>query len=166
MIEQKIDGTERWDAGTLLALQELYEPMRRFAAVVGRWDVEPDDLVQEAYVRILRTAPGTVRELGPYLRRVIANLATDERRRTRRAEAARLRVAGDGNASDSYPSELADLLHLDPQVRGLLYLVEVEGESVGTAAQAVGMGPASARMALTRARRRLRAALEAENEHD
>ena len=30
-----------------------YEPLRRFAAVIGRWDVEPDDLVQEAYAKVL-----------------------------------------------------------------------------------------------------------------
>lgn len=166
--EQMVGADGRWDAGTIRELTQLYEPLRRFAAVVGRWEIEPDDLVQEAYARFLRSEPGAVRDLGPYLRRVIANAAIDERRRSRRAEAARLRLVGDGHghATDSYPSELADLLRLDPQVRGLLYLVEVEGEPVGTAAQAVGMGPASARMALTRARRRLRAALEAERDDD
>ena len=144
------------------ALHDLYEPLRRFAAVVASWETEPDDLVQEAYARVLRTDTGSIRDLGPYLRRVIANLAVDERRRARRAEVARQRVAGDGQSSDSYPSELADLLRLEPQVRGLLYLVEVEGEPVRAAAAAVGMPAASARMALTRARRKMRASIEAE----
>ncbi len=161
---ESIDG--RWDADTLRELENLYEPLRRFAAMVGRWEVEPDDLVQEAYARFLKAAPRDVRDLGPYLRRVIANTAIDERRRSRRADAARIRIATDGTIADAYPSELADLLRLDPQVRGLLYLVEVEGESVTAAARVVGMGPASARMALTRARRRLRAELEAEREDD
>ena len=160
-------GTDRCaDSATIRVLHELYEPLRRFAAVVGRWDVEPDDLVQEAYARFLRLEPGAVRDLGPYLRRVIANAAIDERRRVRRAEAARLRLVGDGNATDSYPSELADLLQLDPRARGLLYLVEIEGEPIGEAARAVGMGAAAARMALTRARRQLRAVLESEREDD
>ena len=74
---------ERWDPGQLERLRAEYEPLRRFAAVIGRWDVEPDDLVQEAYAKILCKRPSEIRELGPYLRRTIVNLATDERRRRR-----------------------------------------------------------------------------------
>ena len=44
----------RFDASTLTdALRPLYADLRRFAAVVGGMDVEPDDLVQEALVRLL-----------------------------------------------------------------------------------------------------------------
>ena len=49
---------ERWDAGELEALRAQYEPLRRFAAVIGRWDVEPDDLVQEAFAKVLAKAAG------------------------------------------------------------------------------------------------------------
>lgn len=70
---------------------------------------------------------------------------------------------GQGIANDPYPSELADLMRLEPRVRGLLYLVEIDGEQIATAAEAVGMTPAAARMALTRARRRLRAEVSAES---
>jgi DNA-directed RNA polymerase specialized sigma24 family protein len=72
---------ERWSPAGLQNLRSLYEPLRRFAAVIGRWDVEPDDLVQEAYTRVLRHAEHDIDDLGPYLRRAIVNLATDERRR-------------------------------------------------------------------------------------
>ena len=44
---------ERWGPNDLDALRAHYEPLRRFAAVIGRWDVEPDDLVQEAFAKVL-----------------------------------------------------------------------------------------------------------------
>ncbi len=49
---------DRWGAGDLEALRAQYEPLRKFAAVIGRWDVEPDDLVQEAYAKVLAQRPG------------------------------------------------------------------------------------------------------------
>jgi DNA-directed RNA polymerase specialized sigma24 family protein len=39
-------------------LRALYPPLRRYAAVVGSCDVEPDDLVQEAFTRFLSQPPG------------------------------------------------------------------------------------------------------------
>ena len=131
--------------------------------MVGRYDVEPDDLVQEAYAKVLVRPPDTIRDLGAYLRRTIANLATNERRRTRRKLELVNKMNGDVTSVDSYPSELADLMRLDANVRGLLYLVEVEGEQIATAADAVGMTATAARMALTRARRKLRAEMSTES---
>ena len=153
---------ERWDPGQLAALRDQYEPLRRFAAVIGRWDVEPDDLVQEAFAKVLAKEPADIRDLGPYLRRMVVNLATDERRRFGRAASAAPKIATDGAASDSYPSDLSDLLSLPPRVRALLYMVEVEGQQIAPAADAVGMSGSSARVALLRARRRLRAELSEE----
>ena len=153
---------ERWDPAQLEALRAEYEPLRRFAAVIGRYDVEPDDLVQEAYAKILRKHPSDIRELGPYLRRTIVNLATDERRRVGRAATFAPKLATDGASTDSYPSDLSDLLCLPARVRALLYMVEVEGQQIAPAAQAVGMSSGNARVALLRARRRLRAELSEE----
>jgi DNA-directed RNA polymerase specialized sigma24 family protein len=158
--------SERGWAATLDELRGLYEPLRRYAAVVGRYDVEPDDLVQEAFTRVLTAPPGHVRDTRAYLRRTVLNLAMNERRRTRRAAVAYARVASDDRDDDAYPSELADLMRIEPRVRGLLYLVEVEGEAVGVAADAVGMAAPAARMALTRARRRLRDELNEEMHGD
>jgi RNA polymerase sigma-70 factor (ECF subfamily) len=131
--------------------------------VIGRWDVEPDDLVQEAYAKVLARDPAQIRDLGPYLRRMVVNLATDERRRFGRAAGAAPMLAVDGSSLDAYPSDLADLLALAPRVRALLYLVEVEGQPIAPAAEAVGMSNANARVALLRARRRLRAELSKES---
>ena len=78
----------QWGPEGIQELRELYEPLRRFAAVIGRWDVDPDDLVQNAFTKVLVKDPAQIRELGPYLRRTIVNLATDERRRSTRANGA------------------------------------------------------------------------------
>lgn len=157
---------ERWDPAGVQELRALYEPLRRFAAVVGRWDVDPDDLVQDAYARVLRRSQAEINELGPYLRKTIVNLCSDSRRNARRAEDARRRVAEVPTAVDDYPSDLEDLLRLPPKIRALLYLVEIEGRSTADAAAVVGMSGANARVVLMRARRRLRSELgmEASNE--
>ncbi len=154
---------DRWGTADLETLRGHYEPLRRFAAVIGRYDVEPDDLVQEAYAKVLARRPGEIRDLGPYLRRMVVNLATDERRRSGRAVSVAPKIATDGAAVDTYPSDLSDLLALSPRVRALLYLVEVEGEPIAPAAAAVGMSNGNARVALLRARRRLRAELSKES---
>lgn len=151
----------RWGPDGIRQLRELYEPLRRFAAVIGRYDVDPDDLVQSAYAKVLRRHPDDIRDLGPYLRRTIANLATDERRRSIRANGALHQIAA-ATATDTYPSDLEDLMRIQPKVRALLYLVEIEGQPVADAADVVGMSSSSARVALMRARRRLRAELTLE----
>jgi RNA polymerase sigma factor (sigma-70 family) len=153
---------QRWDPNGIQELRALYEPLRRFAAVMGRWDVDPDDLVQDAYAKVLRRSQAEIRDLGPYLRKTIANLAADGRRRERRAESTRQRLSVAVSSRDDYPSDLDDLLRLPPRVRALLYLVEVEQRPIAAAADIVGMSGANARVALMRARRRLRSELDAE----
>ena len=153
---------ERWSPAETQNLRELYEPLRRFAAVIGRFDVDPDDLVQNAYAKVLARNPGEIRELGPYLRRMIVNLATDERRRTTRTNGLVQRIGAPETESDCYPSDLEDLMRIQPKVRALLYLVEIEGQPVADAAELVGMSNSGARVALMRARRRLRAELTME----
>jgi DNA-directed RNA polymerase specialized sigma24 family protein len=153
---------ERWSPDETEQLRELYQPLRRFAAVIGRYDVDPDDLVQNAYAKVLARNPGEIRELGPYLRRMIVNLATDERRRSIRANTAVRRIGAPETEPDCYPSDLEDLLRIPAKVRALLYLVEIEGQPVADAAELVGMSNSGARVALMRARRRLRAELTME----
>src|SRR5580765_3971597 len=108
---------ERWDPGQLDALRAEYEPLRRFAAVVGRWDVEPDDLVQDAYARVLRRSQSEINELGPYLRKTIVHLASDSRRSARRAETAQRKLSEADQSVDDYPSDLDDLLRLPARAR-------------------------------------------------
>jgi RNA polymerase sigma factor (sigma-70 family) len=150
---------ERWDPAGVLELRALYEPLRRYAAVVGRWDVDPDDLVQDAYTRVLRRSRVDIDDLGAYLRTTIVHLASDSRRSARRADSAQQRLAAADSSVDDYPSDLDDLLRLPARVRALLYMVEIEGCSTADAAEVVGMSGANARVALMRARRRLRTEL-------
>jgi RNA polymerase sigma-70 factor (ECF subfamily) len=153
---------ERWSPAETKCLRELYEPLRRFAAVIGRFDVDPDDLVQNAFAKVLARNPGEIRELGPYLRRMIVNLATDERRRTTRTNGLVQRLGAPETGTDAYPSDLEDLMRIQPKVRALLYLVEIEGQPIADAAELIGMSNSGARVALMRARRRLRAELTME----
>ncbi|MGQ0825370.1 MAG: RNA polymerase sigma factor [Actinomycetota bacterium] len=154
---------ERWSPGGLAELRALYGPLRRFAGVVGRWDVEPDDLVQEVFAKVLARRRADIDDLGPYLRRAIVNLATDERRRARRGADLSARLQAPTAHTDAYPHELEELLKLDGRVRALMYLVEVEGWPIADAAETVQMSPTAARVALMRARRRLRTELSVES---
>jgi DNA-directed RNA polymerase specialized sigma24 family protein len=157
-----VELVERWGPEGIERLRELYDPLRRFAAVIGGFDVDPDDLVQGAYANVLTRDPELIRDLGPYLRRVIANLATDERRRAARTNGVLRRIDPATSRADSYPSDLADLLRVPAKTRALLYLVDVEGHGVADAAALVGMAGGAARVALMRARRRLRTELDTE----
>ncbi|HEY3832736.1 MAG TPA: RNA polymerase sigma factor [Acidimicrobiia bacterium] len=163
VVESAGGAPPTWDERVLDELRRLYNPLRRFAAIAGRLDVEPDDLVQEAYTRFLAGDRSDVADVGAYLRRTIVNLASNERRRSRRAGAAAQRLGPDMAAVDTYPSALADLLGLDPRDRALLYLVDVDGYQAREAAEIVGINAAAARMALSRGRRALRAAMETES---
>src|SRR5205823_4802816 len=61
--------------------ERLYPALRRFAAATGPIETDPDDLVQEAVSRVLRRHALTdLDDPGAYLRRTIANLASNERR--------------------------------------------------------------------------------------
>jgi RNA polymerase sigma-70 factor (ECF subfamily) len=142
----------------------LYAGLRRFAAVVAPPGVHPDDLVQEALARRLAIGPLTdLDDPAPYLRRAIANLASNGRRSQRRAARAdaRLRAQQDPTA---YPSDLADLARLTPQQRGALYLHHVEGWSFAEVAAQLGCSEAAARKAASRGRQLLAETLREEEQ--
>ena len=141
----------------------LYPSLRRFAAVAGPTDVEPDDLVQEAVTRALRLRPLTeLDEPLAYLRRAILNLARNRRRGLARARLTLARVDRDRDLSEEYASDLADLERIGPTARAVLFLVEVEGWTYAATARQVGVSEAAARTAAARARRRLRKAIQEE----
>jgi RNA polymerase sigma factor (sigma-70 family) len=141
----------------------LYPSLRRFAAVAGPSDLDPDDLVQEAVAAALRLRPLT--ELDDplaYLRRAMLNLARNRRRGLARSRRTLARVRPEAAAHPEYASDLADLDRLAPVARAVLYLVEVEGWTFAAAATQVGLTEPAARATASRARRRLRSAIEEE----
>ncbi|MDJ0923349.1 MAG: sigma-70 family RNA polymerase sigma factor [Acidimicrobiia bacterium] len=136
---------------------DLYGPLRRFAAVVGPIEVDPDDLLQEAVARVLRKHRLTdLDEPAAYLRRTILNLASNYRRSlgARRRALARLEVSVVPE-EDVYPSDLNDLLRLPPRERAVLYLSEVEGYRYAEIGGLLGCSEAAARKRAMRGRRRL-----------
>jgi RNA polymerase sigma-70 factor (ECF subfamily) len=136
----------------------IYPSLRRFAAVAGSYDIDPDDLVQDAVARALKR--GSLTELdhpAAYLRRAILNLASDGRRgRARWRSAMTRRGADPATTPTDYPSDLSHLLALDPGDRAVLFLVFVEGAPYDEVAESLGCTAAAARQRATRARRRLR----------
>jgi RNA polymerase sigma-70 factor (ECF subfamily) len=156
---RRVDDEDR------LIIENLYVPMRRFAASVTPPEVDPEDLLQEALVRIWRTRSlHELRNPAAYLCRTMLNLASNHRRESARRRTAFSRaVDADGQAGlDSYPSDLDALRMLTPRARAILYLVEVEGYSYVEVGRMLGCTPPAAQMVALRARRRLRSTLERE----
>jgi RNA polymerase sigma-70 factor (ECF subfamily) len=143
----------------------LYPELRRFAAVVGGLDVDPDDLVQEAVARALRRGPlSELDNPGAYLRRAIVNLELNRRRSQERGQRAARRLDPGGGVLPTYPSDVDTLRVLSPAERAAVHLVVLERHSYRDAAAVLGVREAALRKRVTRAMARLRAALE--DEHD
>lgn len=141
--------------------EQLYPGLRRFAAVVGPTESDPDDLLQEAVARVLRHHRLTeLNDPGPYLRRTIVNLAANQRRQFARMRRALGRLgAGATQARDPYPSDLAELTELPPRERAVLYLAEVEGYRYAEIGRMLDCTEVAARKRALRARRRLHAVI-------
>jgi RNA polymerase sigma-70 factor (ECF subfamily) len=144
--------------------EELYPGLRRFAAATGPREVDPDDLVQEAVARTLRTQSlSDLTNPGAYLRRTIANLASNQRRGFARWRVAVGRTGRiEEGRSAEYDSDLADLMRVPPEGRAVLFLVEVEGLPYAEVATILGITEEAARTRGARARKRLRLDLEGE----
>jgi RNA polymerase sigma-70 factor (ECF subfamily) len=127
-------------------------------------DIEPDDLVQEALVRVLQKGSlDELRDPGSYLRRAIINLGSNERRRLGRWRSAARRLGPETEERPNYPSDLADLQSLDPIDRAALYLTQVEGLSADEAGLQLGLSANAVNLRVSRSRRRLRSRLQSES---
>lgn len=141
----------------------LYPQLRRFAAATADLDQDPDDLIQEALARALRRGGlAGLDEPAAYLKRSIVNLAANDRRRLGRRRRALARVDLPTTSEPTYPSDVADLLTLDPADRAVLWLTEVERLPAEQVAEILDCSPEAARTRASRARRRLRRALAEE----
>lgn len=141
----------------------MYADLRRFAAVVAPWDMDPDDVLHSVLVTIMRR--GRLSDLddpAAYLRRSIVNHVRSQIRSQRARRMMQRRVTGGEEHFVSYPSDLDDLLRLEPRERAVLYLHDVEGFDFEEVATMTGLTVGNARMIASRARRRLRAELSEE----
>lgn len=156
-----------------LAFQSFYAGTSRalrayVARVSGNLD-QADDIVQEAYLKLLRmsAAPDDPRQLRPLLFRIASNLMNDEWRRLRRTEKAAETHAL--SAAPSSPPETGlrlDMIRvfqqLTRQQRQLMWLAYVEGENHREVASILGLREGSVRVLLLRARRKLASLLTAQ----
>ncbi len=140
-------------------VQRLYSELRRFSAVVAPLDLDPDDVLHDALVATMRLRRlQSLNDPGAYLRRAIVNEVRSQirRRRSQRKALSRLRATAEPSSEDAYPSEVADLLRLQPVERAVLYLHDIEGFTFEDVAAIVGITAGNARVTASRARQRLR----------
>ena len=119
--------------------------LHRFAAAVCPPDVEPDDLLQEALYRVLRR--GGLSDIPyptAYLRRTITNLLAKHWRSAGRRRRAWSRSGVTEPAHPEYPSDLADLLRLQPRARAVLYMRAIEGRPFTEVAEVLGCAEVAA----------------------
>lgn len=152
-------GDQRISEADRQRFRTLYPALRRFAGVVSGPGIDPDDLLQEALVRVVKR--GRLAEIehpAAYLRRTMLNLISSQRSRFRTERDALARSGGTTPASmqDPYPSDLSDLLRLPIETRAVLFLAEVEGFRYDEIAEMLGCSASTARKRASRGRRLLR----------
>jgi RNA polymerase sigma factor (sigma-70 family) len=138
-------------------IRELYPALRRYAAVVHPFDMDPDDLLQEAICRVLRR--GALSEIPypmAYLRRAMTNLASNHNRSQGRRRTALRRLRPDEATMPHYPSDVEYLMDLKPDARAILFMRAIEGRPFAEIAEVLGITDTAARAIDSRARRSLR----------
>lgn len=149
--------------------QKLYDktagPLRAYLIRVCGDPATADDLLQEAYLRLLRARfePQSDDHLKNYLFTIATNLSRDRFRRQRWTEVPfpELGSGGDQDRRFQLRSDLRDVMqHLKPRDRKLLWLGHVERFSHREIGGILGVKPESVRLMMFRARKRLAALLK------
>jgi RNA polymerase sigma-70 factor, ECF subfamily len=123
---------------------------------------EAEDLVQEAFLKVLRAPVGALAADAQraYLFRTASNLAVDRFRARRRQDAAEAQLERDlPRATGGSPADLdvtRGFGRLTPRERALLWMAYVEGSAHDEIAESLKVKPGSVRVLLFRARRRMR----------
>jgi RNA polymerase sigma-70 factor (ECF subfamily) len=169
---ERLDTSARERDGVLAmdedAFRAFYEhtsrPVWAYLARLTGSATEADDLLQEAYYRLLRSGAGfeTERHRRQYLFRIATNLVLDLRRRrvTRpevelAADADDVLGAGDdGRQLEQRMFVRGAMARIKPRERALLWLAYAEGASHDEIGAVLGLKSASIRSMLFRARRR------------
>jgi RNA polymerase sigma-70 factor, ECF subfamily len=146
-------------------------PLRSYLARLTGESQLADDLLQESYYRFLRARVNWEGETHrrAYLYRIATNLVRDGQRRSKQAPVADIDVADlEASPSTTDPSRASDtrtdlrraMARLRPRDRAMLWLAYGQGHAHTEIAQAIGVKPASIKLLLFRARRRLAALLQ------
>jgi len=161
-------GGDREAFGTLV--DRYADQARRVARAVLQDPDDADDAAQDAFLAALVKLDqyDSARPFGPWLMRIVANAATDRRRRrnVRRAEPLDTSLVGGGPRPDAIAvrSELNDrlraaLAELPERRRKAVVLFDVEGYSHAEIAGMLGIPEGTVRSEVFHARRRLRTLL-------
>lgn len=156
------------------AFSEFYQQtsatLRNYVARVMGNVTNADDIVQEAYLRMLRRPPPTddPRELRAYLFRVASNLITDRWRRQKHEAAASEMPEALANSPDAVRQfDMKRMFHrLRRRDRQLMWLAYVEEASHREIAATLGLRERSIRVMLSRAREKLTKLLRGESSPD
>jgi RNA polymerase sigma factor (sigma-70 family) len=165
----EIDDDEllrRWRAGDRAAGSELcrrhHDAARRYARRLARGVADPDDIVAEAFAKVLRAMTGG---LGPrdgfrrYLFASVRSCAFDAHR-TNLPTTHEVPDLGVDGGYDSVGAESSPMLtafgELPERARQILWLLEVEGWSAGEVARANGSTPGAVSALAYRTRTQLR----------
>jgi len=145
------------DSDTEQIIVSIYPDLRKFAAVVADLDVDPDDLVQDALVSVLKSAqlPNVNNPLA-YMKRAVVNRAMSNRRWAARRKEHFLNETGPSAYNDQYPSDLAALAALSAQDRAIVYLAELDGYKHEEIGWMLNLSVSAVSQRLSRARRKLR----------
>jgi RNA polymerase sigma-70 factor (ECF subfamily) len=136
-------------------------PLWAYVYRVTRHAGDADDIVQDAFCRLLRADVGALgdEELRRYIFRIAGNLMTDRWRRAEREMSWLARLRGESpvepaiEPDDRVSQEFAELT---PRDRALLWLAYVEEHNHQEIASALGLARGSVKVLLSRARNRLR----------
>jgi len=124
---------------------------------------DADDIVQDAFVRILKVElPEDEEEQRRYLFRVAGNLMADRWRRTTRERAKLDRAQAPAPPAAADTADVRRIFgELKPRERALLWLAYVEEEDHAGIAESLGIARGSVKVLLSRARARIRDLLQA-----
>ena len=158
---------------SLTQIEILLPEMHAYACWICTPPDDPEDLVQSAVERSLRTPgrPARLDDLRPWMFRVIRNLNRDELRRRRvRREFLTLekRLSGDiGEMRDVSRDVLIRLafVKLPAEKREILFLVDVIGLKYAEAAKVIGIAQGTVMSRVSRARHALRDAIEGDGNY-
>jgi RNA polymerase sigma-70 factor (ECF subfamily) len=155
-------------------LETLFPELRAYARSISTHADMAEDLVQDAIERALRVSerPEKIRDLRPWMFRVIRNLHFDELRRLkiRREYLAReKRLSSEtGGTNDVARDVLIRLAfeRLHPDKREVLFLVDIIGLKYAEAAEVMGVPRGTVMSRLSRARYALREAIDGRAEEE